>query len=210
VIVTVSGALLAAAESSVTLRLNTSVADVVVAGAVNVGICAEALLNVTGGPELCVHAYDAIVPSVSALAAPVNVTTAPELTVWSGPALAVGGEFCTVTVAAALVLPPEPEHDSVKVVVSVSAPVDAEPDVACVPLQPPEAVHVVAWVLVQVSVVAWLRATDATAAVNVTVGAGGGLPPPPLLQPTSKTATQPQQATAFMLPPRLSPARPSL
>jgi hypothetical protein len=176
---------------------------------VKVGICAAALLNVTAGPEVCVQAYDAIVPSVSALAAPVSVTTAPELTVWSGPALAVGGELITVTVAAALLLPPEPEHDSVNVVVSASAPVDADPDVACVPLQPPEAVHVVAFVLVQVRVVAWLRATDATAAVNVTVGAGGGLPPP-LLQPASKTATQPQKTEPFIVPPPRSPKRPSL
>jgi len=50
-------------------------------------------------------------------------------------------------------VPPEPVHVSVKVVVIVSAPVLRLPLVGVEPLQPPEAVHEVAPVELQVSVV---------------------------------------------------------
>jgi hypothetical protein len=58
-------------------------------------------------------------------------------------------------------------------VVAVSAPVVVLPLVALVPLQPPEAVHEVALVLLHVRVDAPPDATLVGFAVNFTVGAGG-------------------------------------
>jgi hypothetical protein len=55
--------------------------------------------------------------------------------------------------------------------VAVSGPVDCEPLVALVPLQPPEAVHVDEFVEIHVSDVASPLATVAARAVSVTVGA---------------------------------------
>ena len=49
-----------------------------------------------------------------------------------------------------------------------------EPPVVLVPLQPPEAVQLVAFVLLQVNVAALPDTTVAGAAANVTVGAGVG------------------------------------
>ncbi len=63
-------------------------------------------------------------------------------------------------------------HDSVNVVLAVSAPEDAEPDVGRVPLQPPLAVQDVAFVLDHVSVELAPDATVVGLAVNVSVGAG--------------------------------------
>ena len=58
----------------------------------------------------------------------------------------------TVTVTDCCAVPPAPEQDRVKVFVAVSAPVETEPLVACTPLQPPEAVQLVAFVELQVSI----------------------------------------------------------
>jgi len=55
--------------------------------------------------------------------------------------------------------------------VAVRGPVDCEPLVALVPLQPPEAVQVVELVELQVSDVASPLATVEARAVSVTVGA---------------------------------------
>ena len=60
-------------------------------------------------------------------------------------------------------------------VVAVNAPVDVEPEVARVPLQPPDAVHAVALVDDQLSVAEPLLATLAGLADNVTVGTGGAV-----------------------------------
>jgi hypothetical protein len=54
----------------------------------------------------------------------------------------------------------------------VSTPVLCEPDVPFVPVQPPDAVQLVAFVELQVNVDALPDATLLGAAVNVTVGAG--------------------------------------
>jgi hypothetical protein len=77
-----------------------------------------------------------------------------------------------VTVAPPLPLPPVPEQLNVKVVVPMIAPVEAVPLVACDPLQPPDAVHAVAFVEFHVSVVAAPLGTLVGLAVIMTVGAG--------------------------------------
>ena len=61
------------------------------------------------------------------------------------------GGVPTDTVAVWLTLPPAPEHASVKLVVALSAPVVCVPLVALLPLQPPDAVQLVALVELQVS-----------------------------------------------------------
>lgn len=65
--------------------------------------------------------------------------------------MGAGGEP-TVTVTDCCALPPAPEQERVKVFVAVSAPVETEPLVACAPLQPPEAVQLVAFVELHVRV----------------------------------------------------------
>jgi hypothetical protein len=88
VIITILG-LLTAPVLSVTVRLN--VRDVVVVGAVNVGEAVFAPFKDTAVPDVCTHEYDTIVPPfVAKLPVPVNVTGEPWLTVWGGPALAIG------------------------------------------------------------------------------------------------------------------------
>lgn len=59
-------------------------------------------------------------------------------------------------------------------VVALSAPVDALPLVAFVPLQPADAVHADAFALLQVSVDAPPDARLVGLAARVTVGSGGG------------------------------------
>jgi hypothetical protein len=59
-------------------------------------------------------------------------------------------------------------------VVAVSTPVEALPRVDSVPLQPPEAVHEVAFVELHVSMAAVPVPIIVGLAVSVTVGAGGG------------------------------------
>lgn len=68
--------------------------------------------------------------------------------------------------------PPVPVHVSVYVAFVASAPVDCDPDVACVPDHEPLAVHDVALVLDQVSVEELPEAMLAGEALRVTVGAG--------------------------------------
>ena len=84
----------------------------------------------------------------------------------------VGVEAVTETDALFCVVPPEPVQLSVKVVLALSAPVLAEPETTFVPLQPPDAVHVVALVEDQVSVLLLPLLTEVGDADNETVGAG--------------------------------------
>lgn len=70
-------------------------------------------------------------------------------------------------------MPPEPEQVRVKVVPAVSAPLDCVPMVALVPVQPPEAVQLVALIELHASVEDCPLFTLAGFAVNETVGAGG-------------------------------------
>jgi len=79
----------------------------------------------------------------------------------------------TVTVVLFEADPPAPLHVNVNVVVCANAAVPCEPDVALVPLQPPDAVQADALVVdhVKVDVPPW--ATCAGLAASETVGAGG-------------------------------------
>ena len=79
----------------------------------------------------------------------------------------------TLTCAEALVVPPGPEQLSVKVVAVVMAALVSVPLVAFVPVQPPEAVQLVAFVLDQVRVTVPLLETCDTFVFSDTVGAGG-------------------------------------
>jgi hypothetical protein len=106
-----------------------------------------------------------------------SVTVDPEDTV---AALAcsdnVGaGGATTDTVTLAEPVPPPPVQASANVVVVDSAAVAADPEVAFAPDQPPDAVHVLALVLLQVSVAPVPGATEATLLVSDTVGAGGAV-----------------------------------
>jgi len=82
------------------------------------------------------------------------------------------GVVVTVTVADALWVPPAPVQERLNVLVLVSAPEDALPDVALAPDQPPEAVHDVAFVEDHVRVDDPPLATDCGLAVRDTLGAG--------------------------------------
>ena len=88
-------------------------------------------------------------------------------------------------------LPPVPVHASANIVVALSAPVDWLPEVALVPVQPPEAVQDVALVDDHVSIELLPAFTAVGFAASVTVGAGGApatvtvtlccaVPPPPV------------------------------
>jgi len=85
--------------------------------------------------------------------------------------------------------PPAPVHASMKSVSLVSAPVEALPEVALLPVQPPEAVHELAFVVLQLSAPncqrrqrsGWLsttrRAGTTADAVTVTVTPWEVVPP---------------------------------
>ena len=101
----------------------------------------------------------------------------------------------TVTVAVATALAPlAPLQVSEYVVPTVSGPVDSLPLSARVPLQPPDAVHEVAPVALQVSVEAPPPGTVGGAAVIVAVGRElfAGLTPPP---PQAASTKNPQSGT---------------
>jgi hypothetical protein len=83
------------------------------------------------------------------------------------------GSALTVTVTLSCAVPPAPAQLNAKVVVAVSAPVDAVPLVGCTPLQPSDAVQLAALVLLQLNVDAPPLATLAGFALNATVGAAG-------------------------------------
>ena len=83
----------------------------------------------------------------------------------------VGAGAVVVTVTDRLVEPPLPAHDNVNVVFAVSAEVVWLPLVALEPLQPPEAVQLVALVVVHVRVDEPPLTTEAGLAVSVTDGA---------------------------------------
>lgn len=87
----------------------------------------------------------------------------------------------TVTDTLADPEPPVPEHVRVKLALAVSAAEFSVPLVALLPVQPPDAVHDVALLLLQVSAAVEPETTLVGLAVSVTVGAAGGAldPPPP-------------------------------
>ena len=77
------------------------------------------------------------------------------------------------TVTDCAVEPPAPVQVSVKVVLVVRAAVVNVPLVFCVPLQPPDAVQEVAFVLDQMRFTVLPELTWAWSALRVTTGAGG-------------------------------------
>jgi len=89
--------------------------------------------------------------------------------------VAVGaGGGVTATVTELLASPPAPEQVNAKVLEAVRAGVDSVPDVARLPVQVPDAVQDVAFVLVHVSFAAPPYASVAESTLSCTVGAGGG------------------------------------
>jgi hypothetical protein len=103
---------------------------------------------------------------------------APPLATLPGLALSVTvGSGSTVSVVDCAAVPPLPVQLSVNVPSAVSAPVEAVPDVALLPVHAPLAVQLVAFADDQVSVLALPLATLPGLALSVTVVAGGaGLP----------------------------------
>jgi hypothetical protein len=83
-----------------------------------------------------------------------------------------GGDALTLTMTLRLLLPPVPEQVNVKVVLVVSSGVLAVPLVGVAPLQPPEAVQLVAFVELQVNVDAVPLTTLVGLALSATVGLG--------------------------------------
>ena len=83
-----------------------------------------------------------------------------------------GGDTLTLTVTLRLLLPPVPEQVNVKLVLAVSGGVLSVPLVGRAPLQPPEAVQLVAFVELQVSVDALPLTTLVGLALSATVGRG--------------------------------------
>jgi hypothetical protein len=83
-----------------------------------------------------------------------------------------GGWLETVTVADCVAEPPAPEHVSSYSVVLVSAPVDHVPLSGTAPLQPPDAVQLVAFAAFQVKVELPPLPTVVGEAVNVTAALG--------------------------------------
>ena len=98
----------------------------------------------------------------------------------------------TVTEALAWPLPPAPLQLRLKVALAVSAAEFSLPLVALLPVQPPDAVHEVALLLLQVSAAAEPEMTLVGLALSVTVGAaaGGAAEPPPPPQPAIATDTK--------------------
>jgi hypothetical protein len=95
--------------------------------------------------------------------------------------------------------PPAPEQLSAYDTSASSGPTDSDPEVAFAPAQPPDAVHEVASVEDQVSVIDEPDATDAALEVNVTVGEAVGvgvgaalLSPPPPQAASSRVARNPR------------------
>ncbi len=106
----------------------------------------------------------------------VNVE-APPLVIVLGlaPKATVGTGGVTETVVDCVALPPAPVQVRVYVALDVRAPVDCEPLTAFVPDQPPEAVHVVAFVADQDNVDAPPLAIVLGLAPSLTVAVGVGL-----------------------------------
>jgi hypothetical protein len=102
----------------------------------------------------------------------VSVDAAPELTVLGLAAIfMVGARPDTVTVVDWELVPPVPVQVSAYTVVFDRGPVDQVPLVATLPLQPPEAVHWLAFPEVQLRLDASPLATVEGDEVSVTVGA---------------------------------------
>ncbi len=84
----------------------------------------------------------------------------------------VGAATVTVTVTDCVIVPPAPVQARVYVFEEVRLPVDSEPEVDLVPVQPFEAVHEVALVVDQLKVDEEPLVIEIGEAVRVTVGSG--------------------------------------
>jgi hypothetical protein len=114
---------------------------------------------------------------VAPLVLQVRIAPAPGATVvglavsdTSGGVAAVDG-LVTATLTDFDVEPPVPEQLSENVVVVVNASVVNPPEVGCVPLHPPDAIHDCALVDCHCRITVSPDSTEASAADNVTVGA---------------------------------------
>jgi hypothetical protein len=117
------------------------------------------------------HEPDAV-QAVAFVLLHVNVDAAPDATlVGDAPSVTVGAGNIDTDVLR-VTDPPAPVHVSENVVFAFSAPVLWLPDVALLPDQPPDAVQLLALVVLHVSVDAEPAATLAGDADNVSVGAG--------------------------------------
>ena len=144
-------------------------AKVYVVVAVGVTPCVPLIALLPVQPPEAVHAVALVDDQVSVEVAPaiIDVGEAEKVTVGIGAGV-------TDTVADWDALPPAPVHVSVYVVVAVGATL-CVPLTALVPVQPPEAVHAVALVLLQVSVEDAPDVIDRGDADKVTVGAGAAV-----------------------------------
>ena len=135
--------------------------------AVSVPLEAEPLVAL---PPL--HAPDAV-QEVALVEDQVSVAALPLTTVLGfADSDTVGAGCVTDTVADCAALPPGPVQVSVKVEFAVSMPLETEPLVALLPLQPPDAVQAVAFAEDQASVAALPLTTVLGFADSDTVGAG--------------------------------------
>jgi hypothetical protein len=125
-------------------------------------------------PPEAVHEV-AFVDDQESVGLPLAVTVvglAERVTVGAGG----GGAAATLTVTVCVAdAPPAPEHTRLKAVLCVSAPVDAEPEVAREPVQPPEAVQEVAFELAHCSMADCPEVNDVGEAVNCVICAAGGV-----------------------------------
>jgi hypothetical protein len=132
------------------------------------------------GPTLCVPVLDFVpvqppdaVQEATFVPVHVNIDVALRATpVGFAVRLTDGVRAVTVTLALSEALPPVPVQLNVKFVFAVSAPVLCEPEVPFVPVQPPDAVQLVALVELHVNVDELPEAMLLGEADNVTVGVG--------------------------------------
>jgi len=118
-------------------------------------------------PPLAVHEVALLLDHVSCVVLPTMTEVGLAVSVTVG----AGGAALTVTVALFVTEPPGPEQASVYVVVALRAPVDLVPLVNWPPVHPPDAVQLVASVVLQDNVDAPSLATEAGLAVKFKVGA---------------------------------------
>jgi hypothetical protein len=109
-------------------------------------------VSVPDGGRLPVHPFDAVQAVASVLVHESVVVPLGATLVGFAVKIAVGvGGGATAMLAEVVASPPGPEQVSVKVAAAVSAGVASVPDVARLPVQAPDAVHDVAFVLLHLS-----------------------------------------------------------
>jgi hypothetical protein len=134
-----------------------------------VNVCVPEVAFVPVQPPEAVHAVALVDDQVSVVLPPLAIDVG-----FADSIAVAAGTDCTVTITLAIeLMPPSPLHCALNVVLAVRLFIVIWPDVAIVPLQPPEPVHEVASVDDQVSVVLPPMFTDMGLALSCTVGAGG-------------------------------------